>query len=130
MQENPYGIPDATQQSSMRQTKHSGPGIASFLLSMSSGIALLVLFGIAGYMESRSPTGIDKNDPSTAVLGLALIAAGMAQFLAAILGLVGLFQSDRKKLFAILGTIFSVLAILLFGGLMVLGFFMQANAGR
>ncbi|HQX49832.1 MAG TPA: hypothetical protein PLY87_07510 [Planctomycetaceae bacterium] len=97
MQENPYGIPDATQQSSMRQTKHSGPGIASFLLSMSSGIALLVLFGIAGYMESRSPTGIDKNDPSTAVLGLALIAAGMAQFLAAILGLVGLFQADRKN---------------------------------
>lgn len=127
MQENPYGSSFAPQQISTLEMKHSGVGIASFVMSLLSGISLFALFAIAGYMESQSATGMSEDDPTTMLLGFALIAAGLAQFLAAILGVVGLFQSNRKKLFAVLGTIFSVLAILLFGGLMVLGFVMQAN---
>ena len=136
MQENPYGVTEnpygatfLTQQTAPAELKHSGFGIASFVLSMLSGVGLFVLFGVAGYMASQSPGGMNENDPGTMLLGAALIAAGMAQFLAFILGVVGLFQANRKKIFAILGTSFSLLAVLTFGGVMVLGFAIQAQKG-
>jgi len=129
MQDNPYGATFYTQPSAPAELKHSGVGIASFVLSMLSGVSLFVLFGVAGYMESQSPAGMSEDDPTTMLLGVALIAAAMAQFLAFILGVVGLFQPNRKKIFAILGTIFSLLAILTFGGLMVVGFVIQAQQG-
>lgn len=129
MQDNPYGATFYSQQSAPTELKHSGVGIASFVLSLLSGIGLFVLFGVAGYMEAQSPGGMSEDDPTTMLLGVALIAGGMGQFLAFILGAVGLFQPNRKKIFAILGTIFSLLAILAFGGLMVLGFVMQAQGG-
>jgi len=129
MQDNPYGATFYTQQSAPAELKHSGVGIASFVLCMISGVSLFVLFGVAGYMESQSPAGMSEDDPTTMLLGVALIAAAMAQFLAFILGVVGLFQANRKKIFAILGTIFSLLAILIFGGLMVVGFVIQAQQG-
>ena len=129
MQDNPYGATFYSQQSAPTELKHSGVGIASFVLSLLSGIGLFVLFGVAGYMEAQSPGGMSEDDPTTMLLGVALIAGGLGQFLAFILGAVGLFQPNRKKIFAILGTIFSLLAILAFGGLMVLGFVMQAQGG-
>lgn len=129
MQDNPYGATFYTQQSAPAELKHSGVGIASFVLSMLSGVSLFVLFAVAGYMESQSPGGMNEDDPTTMLLGVALIAAGMAQFLAFVLGVVGLFQANRKKIFAILGTIFSLLAILAFGGLMVVGVLIQAQGG-
>ncbi len=129
MQENPYGATFYSEQSAPTELKHSGVGIASFVLSMLSGLSLFVLFGVAGYMEAQSPAGMSEDDPTTMLLGVALIGAGMAQFLAFILGAVGLFQPNRKKIFAILGTIFSLLAILTFGGLMVVGFVIQAQGG-
>jgi hypothetical protein len=129
MQDNPYGATFYSQQSEPTELKHSGVGIASFVLSLLSGIGLFVLFAVAGYMESQSPAGMSEEDPTTMLLGVALIAAGMGQFLAFILGAVGLFQPNRKKIFAILGAVFSLLAILAFGGLMVLGFIIQAQGG-
>ena len=129
MQDNPYGATSYSQQSAPPELKQSGVGIASFVLSLLSGICLFALFAVAGYMESQSPGGMNEEDPTTMLLGLALIAAGMGQFLAFILGAVGLFQPNRKKIFAVLGTIFSLLAVLAFGGLMVLGFVMQAQGG-
>lgn len=129
MQENPYGASFYSENSAPAELKHSGVGVASFVLSLLSGVGLLVLFGVAGYMESQSPAGMSEDDPTTMLLGVALLAAGMAQFLAFILGVVGLFQTKRKKIFAILGTIFSLLAILTFGGLMVVGFVIQSQGG-
>ena len=129
MQDNPYGATFYSEQTAPAELKHSGVGIASFALSMLSGVSLFVLFGVAGYMESQSPGGMSEDDPSTMLLGVALIGAGMAQILAFVLGVVGLFQANRKKIFAILGTIFSLLAILTFGGLMVLGIVIQAQSG-
>lgn len=129
MQDNPYGATFYSEQSAPTELKHSGVGIASFVLSMLSGVSLFAVVGVAVYVDSQSPGGISEDDPTTMLLGVAMIGAGMAQLLAVILGVVGLFQANRKKIFAILGTIFSLLAILSFGGLMVLGIVIQAQRG-
>ncbi|MDA1231268.1 MAG: hypothetical protein O2856_10885 [Planctomycetota bacterium] len=126
MQDNPYGESYFQKQAVTTELKHSGVGIASFVICLLSSLSLLVLIGIAGYMGSQSPGGMDEEDPATIVLGLAVIGSGMGQFLSLLLGVVALFQPNRKKVFAILGTVFSLLAVLLFGGLMVLGALMAA----
>ncbi len=45
---------------------------------------------------------------------------GLMQVFAFILGSVALFQPNRKRIFAVLGTIFSLMALLSIVGLMIL----------
>ncbi|NJK90634.1 MAG: hypothetical protein HC904_01655 [Blastochloris sp.] len=101
--------------------KHSGLGICSFIVSLASAVLMFALFVVAGVMESATPGGIDEKAPATVVLGLFIIGALMLELVALIFGIVTLFQKDRKKLFGILGVVFSGAVILLTLGLMVLG---------
>lgn len=126
MQDNPYGETYFQDQAASTELQHSGVGIASFVICLLSGVSLLVLFGIAAYMGSQSPDGMDEEDSSTIVLGIAVIGGGMGQLFSLLLGVVALSQPNRKKVFAILGTVFSLLAVLMFGGLVVLGALLAA----
>jgi hypothetical protein len=78
--------------------KHSGLGIASFSISIICGIVTILTWMFnSGYFFYFS----------LGTLIMSSVALG--------LGLGGLIQIDRKKLFAILGTIFSVLLICCIG---------------
>lgn len=103
------------------ELKHTGVGIASFILSLISGFMLLVLVVIAGVMEASSPEGMDEESMEAIAVGLGLIGFMFGSFLAFVLGVVGLFQSQRKKLFAILGMLFGGLPLFGVLGLMVIG---------
>lgn len=96
----------------MEEQKHSGIGIVSFITSIISGICIFLILVIAGVMEASSPGGMDEESASAVVVGLSLFAfLGMA-LLALGLGIGGLFQKERKKIFAILGTVFSSISLL------------------
>jgi hypothetical protein len=99
---------------------HSRLGVASFVLATFAGLLLFVLFAVAGYLEVSTPGGIEDG-PVAVACGLALLAAGALELVALALGLAGLAEANRKKVFAILGVVFSGLA--LFGSivLVVLG---------
>ena len=43
--------------------KHSGLGIASFVVGIASGLLLLTVFVIAGIAETSTPGGIDEKSP-------------------------------------------------------------------
>jgi hypothetical protein len=85
------------------------------------GLGELVLVVIAGVMESSNPGGMDDKDPKVAVLGLLLLGGLFLALVGAILGVVGLFDPNRKKLFAILGLIFNGLILGLVLLLLVIG---------
>lgn len=91
----------------MEEKKHSRLGIASFITSIVSAIFIFLLIVIAGVMETSSPGGIDEKSAGAMVLGLFLYAFLFASLVALGLGIGGLFQKERKKIFAILGTVFS-----------------------
>ncbi len=57
---------------------------------------------------------------------LGVIGIGMLEFAAAVFGFIGLLQANTKKLFSILGLVFSVGAGLMFFGLMVIGLMLEA----
>ena len=101
--------------------KHSGLGIASFIISIVTGVLMFLLIAIAGIMESSTPGGIDENSAEAALIGFLAIGFLLLDLVAIGLGIGGLVQENRKKVFAILGvsfsgsTIFFTLAIMLLG---------------
>lgn len=103
------------------EPKHAALGIVSFILSIVVGGLMLVTFVIAGIMEMRAPEGMDEQALSTVVIGLVIIGLILMELLALGLGVGGLFQKASKKLFALLGIIFSSLTLIVTLGLIVLG---------
>jgi heme/copper-type cytochrome/quinol oxidase subunit 3 len=104
--------------------KHSGLGIASFVMSVIAGIITFGLIVAATVVEMSSPDGMDEESMEAVLLGLSLIATLFVLLVSLGLGICGLFQSG-KKVFAILGVVFS--ACILFGtlGLMLIGMRVQ-----
>ena len=90
---------------------HSGMGVASFTLSMVAGLGLLVIFAIAGVAESRSG-GLDEASPLATAIGLVLLLAALANMVALGMGIAGLVQAGRNRLFATLGTVFASATLL------------------
>ena len=88
---------------------HPGLGVASFVISLVAGVLLLLIFGIAGLLESR-PGGLDEESVAANLLGLLLLFMALAQLVALGLGIAGLAQAGRSKLFGALGTAFAALA--------------------
>jgi hypothetical protein len=107
------------------EQKHSGIGIASFIISILGGILTFVVILIAGAIEGSTPGGMDENSAEAIVIGLSIISLFFLNILAVGLGVGGLVQKERKKIFAILGTIFSSFTVLLTIGLIVLGLMIQ-----
>jgi hypothetical protein len=102
-----------------RPRRHSGLGIASFILAMAAGLIVGVFFVVVAIIETRQPGALGHDGSSDAVVGL---IACFALFLAMVgvgLGIAGVCQKRRKTVFAVLGLMFNGL-ILLSGGCLVL----------
>ncbi len=105
----------------MDTQKHSGLGIASFVGSMLGGILGAGLLVVAGVLETITPGGLGEDSVSAMIIGLSLFAVLGLAFTALVLGICGLCQKERKRVFATLGTIFSGLTIFGLGAIVVLG---------
>ena len=81
------------------------------------------MFVAAGALVTLGPEGVSDNSTHYAVIGFLGIGAFLLSLISVVLGIVGLFQKDRKRLFAILGTVFSLLIMAGFLGLMAIGIF-------
>ena len=105
----------------MEEQKHSRLGIASFITSIVSGILIFIVIVIAGVIEESTPGGMDEESAGAAMVGFAAIALLSAELVALGLGIAGLLQKERKKIFAILGVVFSAVTFVLVILLMILG---------
>jgi hypothetical protein len=108
----------------MNGKKHSGPGIASFIISIISGLTGLTLFltiVVAGVIKMTTPGSMDEKSATKIIIGLFSCLSLFAALVALGLGIAGLFQKGRKKIFAILGTIFTAGMILIMIFFVILG---------
>ncbi len=103
------------------QTRHSGMGIAAFIVALLGGVLLFVMIAVAGVAESRTPGGLDEGSSTAVLIGLGIMAAVLMELVALGLGIGGVLQKDRQRIFAVLGLVFSIGAMLGTVGLMVLG---------
>lgn len=111
--------------------KHSGLGITSFVMSIIAllGYFLAFFLIIAAIGQAvQNPAYIEEalmDDPA-AILGiLAIFGAAIINLIALILGIVGLVIKNRKKIFAIIGTVLSSLSVLLMILLYIVGTLQQ-----
>lgn len=101
--------------------KHSGLGISSFIISAATGVAMFVLIMLAGVLETTTAGGMDEESVAAVLIGLFMFGFLFIDLLAVGLGIAGLFQKDRKKIFAILGVVIAVATILMTLLLLVVG---------
>ena len=92
--------------------KHSKLGIASFLLSCAAFACtfLLIAFAMIASLARHAPQ--DARQLGHMLFALGLFALVFANLVSLGLGIAGLCQAERKKLFAVLGTVFACLQIL------------------
>ncbi|MDR2981701.1 MAG: hypothetical protein LBV12_05585 [Puniceicoccales bacterium] len=92
------------------ETKHSGFGIASFTLAILIGIGIFFIIGFAGILMAINPNFLEDDQSASSILvGLFIIGFLAIDVIAFSLGVAGCCLPNRKKVFAILGTIFSLL---------------------
>jgi len=107
-----------------REPKHSGFGIASFVMAILVGIAEFILLIIAGVMESKTPGGLDEDDPATIILGSLLIGGAVMSFVGIALAVAGFVQGGRSKIFPILGLALNGMIIVGVIGIIIIGLLM------
>jgi hypothetical protein len=110
-----------TEPQEYRIPKHSGFGIASFVIVLAAGALEFVLVVIAGILETMTPGGMDENSPIAILLGLVMIGGLLVDLLGILLGIVGLCQRDRKKPFAGLGVVTGLLVLVGLVAVIVIG---------
>lgn len=101
--------------------KHSGLGIASFILSVAVGIFDFVLVAFAGLVEASTPGGMDEESVIAILIGIFILGGLAANLAGTGLGVAGLVQRDRRKVFSVLGLAFNVAIVFGIIGLMILG---------
>ena len=106
--------------------KHSGFGIASFIISVAIGMFDFAVIVFAGLIEGSTPGGMDEESVVAILIGLFILGGMAANMAGAGLGIAGLVQRDRKKVFAVLGLAFNTAVIFGVIFLMILGAMMPA----
>ena len=107
----------------------SGLGIASFIIAVAVGFGMVLLVVYAGVVEASSPGGMDEESMTAIAIGLGALGGMAAALLGVVLGIAGLVQRDRKRLFAVLGLVLNGLTILGVAGLILIGLMVQAAQG-
>jgi len=108
------------------ENKHSGMGVASFIIGLGIGLLELAMVIAAAVMESQAgPSGLDEKSPAAIILGLVLLTGLLVALLGAGLGAAACLQANRKKIFGILGILINGMILLVVVGLMVVGLAMK-----
>ncbi|PWW41027.1 MULTISPECIES: hypothetical protein [Paenibacillus] len=125
--------PSDLEDPSMGRLKHSGPGVASFVIGLVSIIGYMLTLGIAtmainstiGFVTTPIQVEEIALHPAVVLASLAVLVCLILNLAGLILGLIGLILKNRKKVFAIIGTILSGVMILAFAVLIIAGIYMM-----
>lgn len=106
---------------------HSGLGIASAAISLVVGAGIFLDILVAGFISASSPGGMADDSPEAIIIGLMLFLFLAGAIIALALGIAGLSQKDRQKVFPVIGTVLSALIVLGGGAIVLLGFLVQSR---
>jgi magnesium-transporting ATPase (P-type) len=103
--------------------KHSGMGVVSFIISLLGFFIFVCAIIAGGIIAMKNPDALSQPSGASVVIGMLLLMGFFLCFVGIGLGIAGLVQKDRKKIFAILGLVFNSsifigMAILMIFGLL------------
>lgn len=108
----------------LEERQNSALGLISIITSFFSWAVLITFIIIATYFEMKQPGRIDSisdKSPVAFTVGIVFLGGMAVDFAALIVGIVGLFAHNQRKLFCILGIFFSLTLIILITILMIIG---------
>ncbi|MCM3131531.1 hypothetical protein M3629_01965 [Paenibacillus polysaccharolyticus] len=129
---NDYTLPPESTEVYGRPLKHSGPGIASFVVGLVGLLGHIVTFVLMSLALNNSiellGSSISREElafhPAVVLGSLAFLVCLVLNLIGLILGIVGLALKNRRKVFAVIGTILSGLLILFFTVLVLGGIYL------
>jgi hypothetical protein len=95
-----------------RARKHTGFGIASFVVAIVAGLTEFTVCVVGGHIGASNPNGIDRNSPLMFTLALGVCGATVGALTGIGLAAVGVCQTRRNTTFAVLGLILNGLVVL------------------
>ncbi len=102
--------------------RHSGLGIASFVISLLAGLIIFFTVIVAAVVVRQQGGQGDPQSPALIVVGLVTFLFLFLALVGLVLGITGAVQAQRKKLFAWLGICLNAFVLLGTIGLMALGY--------
>ncbi|OKQ00291.1 hypothetical protein [Paenibacillus sp. P46E] len=118
---NDYSPPQEEQvlyEEKPRDFKHSGPGIASFVIALITLAGYIIAFVVVGANASSVTGGSDSFITNSAesifYLGMSVLVLAAVNVIGAVIGIVGLTLRKRRRVFAVIGTIINGVILLLF----------------
>lgn len=107
--------------------RHSGLGIASFVIAILAGLTEIGIIVAASMMAADNRGELDEQSPQLMAMAVGFCGGVIIALVGIGLGIAGLVQSDRRKLFAILGLILNSVIVLGIAGLTVLALIAKAH---
>lgn len=105
-----------------RSDPHSGPGIASFIFAV---LAMLLAAGFVLLVLDINPDNFERamqnKDPQAITAVFLFLGTGGSIFMGLVLGIIGVSQQHRNKVFAIIGLVLHGLFLFCGCGLMLIG---------
>jgi hypothetical protein len=108
----------------LEERQNSALGLISIITSFFSWAVVITLIIIFTYVEVKQPGRIDSisdESPVALIVGIVFLGVMAVDLAALIVGIVGLFARKQRKLFCILGIIFSLTLIIAVVALMIIG---------
>ncbi|HDZ21237.1 hypothetical protein LCGC14_0226270 [marine sediment metagenome] len=109
---------EPAQQSMLSPRKHSGVGIASFVISLVVPVAFAGLTVVIAVVATEAGENVKDKMPILASAGLGMLLVLLAPLVGLGMGIAGCCQTTRNRIFAVLGTVFNATIVLGIAALM------------
>jgi hypothetical protein len=100
---------------------HSGFGVSSFAIAVTGFLAAFALFAVAAYMEASTEGGMPEDSPEAIVVGLMILALCFVFVLGIALGIAGVVQNSKRRVFGIIGLVCNTGSLVLVVAMIVIG---------
>lgn len=97
----------------MERNGQSALGIASTAIAAVSILAIFVVLTIAGAIEASTPGGMSEDSAEAVIIGMSIFGCIGLNLLAIGLGIGGIFQKAKERLWAVIGTTLATASIVI-----------------
>ena len=101
------------------KSRHSGLGVASFILFIAVFLALIILYTVLATTHASNPQLLEQESIGMALVGFVIMGSSLLVLVGVGLGIAGIFQKEKRKVFSVLGLVFNFLMLLWLGFTMI-----------
>ena len=110
----------------MERVGQSRMGVVSLALAVASALVSFLIVFIAGVWEVSAPGGVDENSAAAVLLGLTLFGSLGVNLVSLGLGIAGIVQKSRNRVFAFIGTSIAAASFVITVSIIVAGMVIDA----